>query len=90
MSSSRDLLGVAWTGLIARKIRTLLIMLGPIVGASVWLLLEELLSSTRFGLPWGLDDMLHDHWMLVLGVFVVIVTLALKQGLYGWLLEREE
>ncbi len=34
MSSSRDLLGVAWTGLIARKIRTLLIMLGPIVGVA--------------------------------------------------------
>ena len=34
MSSFRDLLGVAWTGLIARKVRTLLIMLGPIVGVA--------------------------------------------------------
>jgi putative ABC transport system permease protein len=34
VSGFRDLLGVAWTGLTARKIRTLLIMLGPIVGVA--------------------------------------------------------
>ena len=34
MSSTRDLLGVAWTGLTARKVRTLLIMLGPIIGVA--------------------------------------------------------
>jgi putative ABC transport system permease protein len=34
MSRFRDLIGVAWTGLSARKIRTLLIMLGPIVGVA--------------------------------------------------------
>lgn len=30
----RELLGVAWTGLTSRKVRTLLIMLGPIVGVA--------------------------------------------------------
>jgi putative ABC transport system permease protein len=34
MSRTRDLLTVAWTGLSARKVRTLLIMLGPIVGVA--------------------------------------------------------
>jgi putative ABC transport system permease protein len=34
MSRFRDLIGVAWKGLSARKIRTLLIMLGPIVGVA--------------------------------------------------------
>ena len=34
MSRFRDLVGVAWTGLTARKVRTLLIMLGPIVGVA--------------------------------------------------------
>jgi putative ABC transport system permease protein len=34
VSRFRDLLGVAWTGLSARKVRTLLIMLGPIVGVA--------------------------------------------------------
>ncbi|HZQ57580.1 MAG TPA: ABC transporter permease [Acidimicrobiales bacterium] len=34
MSRLRDLLTVAWAGLTARKMRTLLIMLGPIVGVA--------------------------------------------------------
>src|ERR1700674_1797927 len=34
MSRLRDLLGVAWSGLTARKTRTLLIMLGPMVGVA--------------------------------------------------------
>ncbi|HEY8215794.1 MAG TPA: ABC transporter permease [Acidimicrobiia bacterium] len=34
MKRWRELLGVAWSGLSARKIRTLLIMLGPIVGVA--------------------------------------------------------
>jgi len=34
MTKFRDLLSVAWTGLTARKVRTLLIMLGPIVGVA--------------------------------------------------------
>ncbi|MES2052588.1 MAG: branched-chain amino acid ABC transporter permease [Pseudomonadota bacterium] len=63
-------------------------LLGPVIGASVWLLLEELLTSMRLGLPWGLDDAIRDHWMLGLGIFVLIVTLKLQQGIYGWFLER--
>jgi putative ABC transport system permease protein len=34
MSQTRDLVGVAWTGLMARKVRTLLILLGPIIGVA--------------------------------------------------------
>jgi len=34
MSDFKDLLGVAWSGLTARRIRTILIMLGPIVGVA--------------------------------------------------------
>ena len=34
MKRWRELLGVAWNGLSARKIRTLLIMLGPVVGVA--------------------------------------------------------
>lgn len=65
-------------------------LVGPLVGALTWLLLEELLTSMHLGLPWGLDEALHDHWMLVLGVFVVIVTLTLKQGVYGWVVGRKK
>ena len=34
MSGFRELLGVAWAGLTARRTRTVLIMLGPIVGVA--------------------------------------------------------
>ena len=34
MSSTSDLVGVAWTGLMARKVRTLLILLGPVIGVA--------------------------------------------------------
>ena len=65
-------------------------LLGPIVGAVVWLSLEEILSSLDLGLPWGMDQFIHSHWMAALGLFVVVVTLALKQGLYGYFVERDE
>lgn len=34
MSSTSELVAVAWTGLMARKVRTLLILLGPIIGVA--------------------------------------------------------
>ena len=34
MGELRDLLGVAWAGLTARRVRTMLIMLGPIIGVA--------------------------------------------------------
>ena len=65
-------------------------LIGPVVGAAVWLMLEAVLGSLRIGLPLQLDDFVRDHWMLLLGIFVVVVTLTLKAGLYGALVEREE
>ena len=65
-------------------------LLGPVVGAIVWLALEELLSSGAWGLPGGMEALLKTHWLGVLGAVVVLVTLTLKQGLYGWLQQREE
>ena len=34
MSKTSDLVNVAWTGLMARKVRTLLILLGPVIGVA--------------------------------------------------------
>ncbi len=65
-------------------------LMGPVAGAVVWLSLEELLTSFDLGLPWGIDEFVRNHWLAVLGLFVVVVTLALKQGLYGVLVERDE
>src|SRR5437667_12827103 len=47
MSRFRDLLGVAWKGLSARKIRTLLIMLGPIVGVAAMVRAAGLTESAK-------------------------------------------
>src|SRR5450432_2211993 len=60
-------------------------LMGPIVGAAVWLILEEVLASVRLGLPGGMDALFATHWLGLMGLFVLIVTLALKQGLYGYL-----
>ena len=62
-------------------------LMGPLVGAATWLVLEELLTSFRVDLPWGMDAMLRDHWMGLFGLLIIVVTLTLKQGLYGVLLQ---
>jgi branched-chain amino acid transport system permease protein len=46
---------------------------GPVMGALVLLLLEDLLSA------WTV------HWQILLGPFLVIVVLFAKRGLYGLL-----
>jgi branched-chain amino acid transport system permease protein len=65
-------------------------LFGPVVGAIVWLSLEEVLTSLNIGLPWGADEFVRNHWMAVLGLFVVLVRLSLKEGLYGFLVKRDE
>jgi branched-chain amino acid transport system permease protein len=63
-------------------------LIGPIVGAIAWLSLEEVLSSFSLGLPWGIDEFVRDHWMIVLGALVIAAALHLKSGLYGHLVDR--
>ncbi len=64
-------------------------LMGPLVGAAAWLVLEELLTSFRIDLPWGMDAAIRDHWQGLFGLLIVVVTLTLKQGLYGVFLKRE-
>ena len=47
MSELRDLLGVAWSGLKARKVRTLMIMLGPIIGVAAMVSAVGLTESAK-------------------------------------------
>ena len=63
-------------------------LIGPIAGATALLLVEEALSSLKLGVPW-LDTLINQHWLALIGLFIVFVVLVLKQGLYGWLLARE-
>jgi branched-chain amino acid transport system permease protein len=64
-------------------------LLGPVVGAAALLVLEEVLSSAKLGIGW-LDTLLNQHWLALIGIFVVLVVLVLKQGIYGRLVAREE
>jgi len=48
-------------------------LIGPVVGALVLLLLEDILSA------WTV------HWQIILGPFLVVVVLFAKRGLYGLL-----
>jgi branched-chain amino acid transport system permease protein len=63
-------------------------LVGPVVGAAALLLLEEFLSSLKLGVTW-LDALINQHWLALIGLFIVFVVLALKQGLYGRLVARE-
>jgi branched-chain amino acid transport system permease protein len=64
-------------------------LVGPLVGAAALIIIEEVLSSVKLGLPWGLDSFINSHWMAILGIFIVLVVLTMKQGLYGYLAARE-
>ena len=63
-------------------------LIGPVVGAAALLLLEEVLSSLKLGVP-SVDALINQHWLALIGLFIVLVVLVLKQGLYGWIVARE-
>jgi branched-chain amino acid transport system permease protein len=48
-------------------------VLGPLVGAAVFVILETVLAGYT------------QHWMLILGPIVVLIALLAKRGLYGFL-----
>ena len=48
-------------------------LFGPVLGAAVFLLLEEVLA------------MYTEHWMVYLGPFLVLVVVFAKHGLFGLL-----
>jgi len=57
MSDFDDLVGVAWSGLRARKIRTLLIMLGPIIGVAAMVSAIGLTESAKGALQAQLSQL---------------------------------
>jgi len=48
-------------------------LVGPVIGAAVFLLLEEGLKA------------LTEHWMVIMGPIIVLIVLFLKDGLWGML-----
>jgi putative ABC transport system permease protein len=57
MNEVRDLVGVAWAGLKARKIRTLLIMLGPVIGVAAMVSAIGLTESAKGALQAQLSQL---------------------------------
>lgn len=51
-------------------------LFGPVLGATVLLLMEEILASYT------------EHWMVFLGPFLIIVVLFAKRGLFGLLVGK--
>lgn len=49
---------------------------GPVLGAATLLLMEEVLQQ------------ITEHWMVVLGPFLVFVVLFARRGVYGWLVGK--
>ena len=64
-------------------------LFGPIVGAIVFLLLEEILQGWKPGLVPPVEELVNKHWQLVIGVFVILVVLYAKRGIYGYLVQRK-
>lgn len=52
-------------------------LVGPVLGAMVFLLLEETLSSYT------------EHWMVYLGPILILVVIFAKKGLYGLIVGKE-
>lgn len=65
-------------------------LVGPLLGAAIWLLMEEFMSGVQWDGPWGLGDLISLHWKGILGLFIVAVTLTSMRGVYGSLIAREE
>ncbi len=63
-------------------------LIGPVVGSAAIVIIEEVFTGLRLGLPWGLDALVSAHWMALLGVLIIVVVQTLKQGLYGSLVAR--
>ena len=51
---------------------------GPVLGAITLLLMEEVLIQFT------------EHWMVILGPFLVFVVLYARGGIYGWLIGKEK
>jgi len=61
---------------------------GPVVGALAFLLLEEWLSNFRSATFPAFGELVNEHWLAVLGVFVIVVVLTARNGVYGYVCRR--
>lgn len=53
-------------------------LFGPVLGATVFLLMEDILAAYT------------EHWMVFLGPFLIIIVLFARRGLYGLMIKGEK
>lgn len=63
---------------------------GPIVGAMTFLLLEEFLARFKPGVLPSVERIVSEHWLALMGVFIIAVVLTARQGIYGYFAARFE
>ena len=61
---------------------------GPVIGAMVFLLLEEWLSNFHSVSFPAFGELVNEHWLAVLGAFVIVVVLTARNGVYGYVGRR--
>lgn len=64
--------------------------LGPVVGATTFLLLEELLARFKPGVLPSVERIVSEHWLALMGAFIIAVVLMARQGIYGYIAARFE
>lgn len=57
---------------------------GPVIGALAFLLLEEWLSNFHSAYLPALGELINEHWLAVLGAFVIVVVLTARNGIFGY------
>jgi branched-chain amino acid transport system permease protein len=65
-------------------------VIGPVVGAGVWIALEEALTSFSLNLPSDGDAWVREHWLGLFGLLIVWVSLSVRSGLYGSVVRMRE
>ncbi len=61
---------------------------GPLYGAIVLLVLEELLANMAIPLPMGADAFIRSHFMALIGIFIVLIGMNARHGLSGLMAHR--
>ncbi|MBI2727192.1 MAG: branched-chain amino acid ABC transporter permease [Polaromonas sp.] len=60
-------------------------VLGPLLGGICLLFLEEVLANFGLPLPFGVSSFIQSHWMLLIGLFIVIIGLRIQHGLASFI-----
>lgn len=58
-------------------------IVGPLIGVIALVMIEDFLTGSSVGL-------ISEHWMLLLGVAIIVIVLFAKKGLYGTLYGRAQ